>query len=157
MVKKTRLEVYWEIEEIMKEPHKIILPSNIIYNIRKSDGKKSNFTVNMNSYRQHGACFFVMNKVKQLFHEQVKEQIEKLPQLQYPIRCKYTVYTKTKRLFDVNNVCAVADKYFMDALVEFGKLPDDNYEYYLGFAECSFGGISKDNPRIEVEIYENCK
>lgn len=161
MQQKSRLELYYELEEIMereeknKASYKLILPYTIIYNIRKSDGKKSTFTVNMNSYRQHGTCFFIMNKVKQLFHEHMKEQIDKIPELKTPIRCKYTVYKKDKRAFDINNVCAVADKFFMDALIEYGKLKDDNYEFYYGFSETKFGGIDKDNQRIEVEIYEN--
>ena len=135
--------------------YKIILPSEIVYGFSKKKNKENKFTINLNSYRQHGTCFFIMNKVKQIFHEQVKEQIDKLPILKTPIKCSYIVYRNSKRAFDVNNVCAVADKYFMDALVEYGKLEDDNYNFYLGFKETRFGGIDKENPRIEVEIYED--
>jgi len=138
-----------------KASYKLTLPLNIVYSVRKSDGKQNKFSVNLNDYRAKGACFFIINKVKQMFHESVKEQIDILPNLQYPIRCNYTVYKKDKRKFDVNNVCAVADKFFMDALVEYKKLPDDDYEYYLGFGQTNFGGIDKENPRIEVEIFEN--
>lgn len=134
--------------------YKVILPIEIIYGFNKKKNKDSKFTINLNTYRQYGSCFFIMNKVKQLFHEQVKEQIDNLPILKTPIRCNYTVYKRDARAFDVNNVCAIADKFFMDALTEYKKLEDDNYKFYLGFGECNFGGIDKENPRVEVEIVE---
>lgn len=140
----------------MKE-YKIILPVDIVYGYSKKKEKENKFTINLNSYRQHGSCFFIMNKVKQLFHEQIKEQIEALPKLKTPIRCKYIVYKKDKRKFDVNNICTIADKFALDCLTEAGKIPDDNYEYYLGFGECSFGGIDSENPRIEMIITEDAR
>lgn len=142
------------MEKEEKHTYKIILPNEIIYGHSVKKNKDNKFTINLNSYRQHGGCFFIMNKVKQMFHEAVREQIEKLPELKYPIRCNYTVYRKDKRKFDVNNICAIADKFFMDAITEYKKLPDDNCDYYLGFGQCDFGGIDKENPRIEVEIIE---
>ena len=137
--------------------HKLILPNEIIYGHSIKKNKDNKFTINLNSYRQNGACFFIMNKVKQMFHDAVKEQILSLPELKTPIRCNYTVFRKDKRKFDVNNVCSIADKFFMDALTEFGRIPDDNCEYYLGFGKCNFGGIDKDFPRIEVEIIEDAE
>jgi hypothetical protein len=137
--------------------HIIRLPLSVVYSVRKSDGKERSFSINLNDYRQKGTKFFILNTAKQKFHEMVKEQIEKLPVLQYPIRCRYTVFKKDCRAFDVNNVCAIADKFFMDALVEYGKLPDDNYKYYLGFDKTSYGGVDKCFPCVEVEILENVK
>ena len=142
------------MEKENKKSYKLILPISITYGHSVKKNKDNKFTINLNSYRQHGGCFFVMNKVKQIFHEQLKEQIDKLPKLNPPIRCNYTVYKKDKRVFDVNNICAIADKFAMDALTEYGKLEDDNYNFYLGFGKCSFGGIDKENQRIEMEIVE---
>lgn len=135
--------------------HVIILPLSVVYSKRKSDGFERSFSINLNDYRQKGSKFFILNTAKQVFHLAVKEQIDKLPKLQYPIRCSYTVFKRDKRDFDVNNVCSIADKFFMDALVEYGKLPDDNYNYYFGFGKTGYGGIDKLNPRVEVTIHEN--
>lgn len=137
--------------------HIITMPLDIVYSVCKRDGKENKFSINMNDYRQKGSKFFILNKAKQNYHLALKEQISKLPNLQYPIRCAYRVYKSSTREFDVNNVCSIADKFFMDALVEYGKLPDDNYKYYKGFDKTSFGGIDRQNPRIEVTILENVK
>jgi len=137
--------------------HKLILPLNLVYGFNKKKQEDRVFSINLNDYRNKGTCFFIMNKVKQIYHELVKPQIDKLPNLQYPIRCDYIVFKKDKRAFDVNNVCAIADKFLMDAIVEYGKLPDDNYNYYKGFGKVGFGGVDKENPRIEVIIHENVK
>ena len=136
---------------------KVILPLNIVYGYNKKDQKDRVFSINLNDYRNKGTCFFIMNKVKQMYHEAMKAQIDKLPKLKPPIRCDYIVYKRDKRAFDVNNVCSVADKFLMDAIVEYGKLEDDNYNYYLGFGKTSFGGVDKENPRIEVIIHEEVK
>jgi hypothetical protein len=65
----------------------------------------------------------------------------------------YRVYAGSKRSFDLGNICSVHEKFFEDAFVELGKLPDDNINYiplviYLG---C---GIDKDNPRVEIDVME---
>jgi len=136
-----------------KRSFKLTLPLSVIYNTTKA-GKEYKFLINLNDYRAKGTKFFILNKAKQVFHELVGKQIEELPTLTPPIRCNYTVFRKDRRDYDVNNVCSIADKFFMDALVERGKIPDDNQRYYLGFGETNHGGVDKENPRIEVEIKE---
>jgi len=69
------------------------------------------------------------------------------------VLCLYRVYAGSKRSFDLGNICSVHEKFFEDAFVELGKLPDDNINYiplviYLG---C---GIDKDNPRVEIDVME---
>jgi len=63
------------------------------------------------------------------------------------------MYPQTKRLFDVGNVGSVVEKFFLDALVEFGKLEDDNY-LFCPEVIYQFGSVDKLNPRIEVHINE---
>jgi hypothetical protein len=48
---------------------------------------------------------------------------------------------------------AIQRKFFEDALVELGYLTDDNYLHVLGASD-DFGGVEKDNPRIEITITE---
>lgn len=79
-------------------------------------------------------------------------QILALPVLSR-ITITYTVFPKTKRLCDVSNVCTVHDKFFCDALVELGRLPDDNYTFIPGI-KYLFGEVDKVNPRVEIMIKE---
>lgn len=52
---------------------------------------------------------------------------------------------------DVSNVCSVVDKFFCDALVEEGRIPDDNYDH-IPEIKYIFGEVDKTNPRVDVEI-----
>ena len=63
----------------------------------------------------------------------------------------YTIYPKNKRLFDLANVHSVVAKFFEDALVESGAIPEDNYNHVVS-GSYSFGEISKENPRCECEV-----
>lgn len=110
--------------------------------------KKKNFYLNLNTYRN--AYFHQLNAAKILFKEIVTSRIKHLS-VHQNIRLTYIVYPKTKRKFDVANVCSVVDKFFSDALVECGKLPDDNYEN-LPEVIYKFGHINKENPRVDIHI-----
>ena len=112
--------------------------------------KKRLFALNLNIYRN--SHFQVLNAAKIQFKEIVRPIVETIPQLN---RCViyYEVFPDTKRKFDVNNVCSVVDKFLCDALTEFGILPDDNYQH-LPTIISSFGAIDKDDPRVDVTIYE---
>jgi hypothetical protein len=78
--------------------------------------------------------------------------IELLPELK-KIELTYTVFPKTRRLCDVSNVCSVHSKFFLDALVELGKIPDDNYKY-VPREIFQIGEVDPDNPRVEITIKE---
>ena len=112
--------------------------------------KEKNFYVNLNIYRN--AHHFTLNSAKIAFKEAIQNQLDKLPFLN-KIKLHYRVFAPSNRKIDTMNVGSIADKFFCDALVEAGKLTDDNYDYllYNGF---EFGGIDKENPRVEVTIEE---
>jgi len=83
----------------------------------------------------------------------VKEDVLKLPFFDKPVRIDYLYFLRDKRLIDVGNINSIVEKYFLDALVELGKLQDDNYNFVVGGGYL-FGGIDRDNPRCEVTITE---
>lgn len=112
-------------------------------------GKKQ-FYINLNHYRN--AHFYQLNSAKIKFKELIYDQLVKLPDLNVIELC-YTVFIPQNREVDTNNIASIADKFFCDALVESGKLTDDNYKY-LTHTSFRFGGVDKVNPRIEVEIKE---
>lgn len=83
----------------------------------------------------------------------MKQQIEKMPKPHPPIQITYTVYKGDKRSCDIGNVCSIHQKFFEDALVELGKLPDDNHNM-IKRSIFEWGGIDKLNPCVEVMIEE---
>ena len=113
----------------------------------KVSGKKK-FILNMNNYRN--AHYFTLNNAKVEFSKLIKDKVKELPKMNR-ISLHYVVYPKDKRLFDVNNVCSVADKFFCDVLQDCGIIENDNYNFlqntYFGFGE-----IDSNNPRITVII-----
>lgn len=123
----------------------VILPYSIP--IGKKDDK---FYVNLNQYRN--AHYHTLNSAKISFKELIYNQVKQLPKL-HIIKLWYRVYPPSKRLIDTNNICSIADKFFCDALVEAGKLEDDNYKFLID-TRFTFGEVDKGNPRVEVEIEE---
>ena len=104
--------------------------------------------LNLNQYRN--AHFFKLNNSKASYKAIMKKQIEQLPAFN-KVSITYTVFFGSKRKTDISNVCSIVDKYFCDALVELGKLPDDNYDY-IQEVIYRYGGIDKDNPRVEITL-----
>lgn len=111
--------------------------------------KKKKFSINLNAYRN--AHFYTLSSAKRFFTDLVQNQIESLPRYT-EVELTYRVYPSSKRSMDIMNVCTVADKFFCDALVEAGKLEDDNYNHVTKVTGL-FGQIDNKNPRIEVDIY----
>lgn len=109
---------------------------------------RKNYALNLNIYRN--AHYQTLNKMKVEFSKVIEPELMKLPSFK-SVDLTYTLYPKTKRLCDIANVCSIVDKFFCDALVNVGKLPDDNYEYLKNITY-SFGSIDKDNPRVTVKI-----
>lgn len=109
---------------------------------------RKNYALNLNIYRN--AHYQTLNKMKVEFSKVIEPELMKLPSFK-SIDLTYTLYPKTKRLCDIANVCSIVDKFFCDALVNIGKLPDDNYEYLKNITY-TFGSIDKDNPRVTVKI-----
>ncbi|QIG70530.1 RusA-like Holliday junction resolvase [Rhizobium phage RHph_N38] len=87
-------------------------------------------------------------KVK--FKDHIWEQLAFLPTMG-GVKLIYTLFMGTNREADLSNICVIVDKFFCDALVEAGKLPDDNVNY-LQSIDYRFGGVDKNNPRVEITL-----
>lgn len=112
--------------------------------------KFKGFILNLNQYRN--AHFRLLNDSKICYKKCLTAQIEKARPFSKAI-CIYTVYPGSKRRFDLGNVCSIHQKYFEDALVELGKLPDDNNKY-IPMVVYVMGDIDKDNPRMEIDVLD---
>lgn len=112
--------------------------------------KLKGWVLNLNQYRN--TYFRTLNTVKINYKLAMEKQIKEGPSYKR-VACIYTVYPPTKRSFDIGNVCCIHQKFFEDALVEYGKLPDDSY-HYIPTVVYQFGEVDSNHPRVEVEIIE---
>jgi Holliday junction resolvase RusA-like endonuclease len=113
--------------------------------------KKKTHYLNLNGYRNWQ--FQLNNQLKKLFKITVAKDIRQLQPIEGKCKISYTIYYPTKRAFDIDNIGSVITKFTNDALVEFGILVDDNYNYVTELV-FKFGGVDKDNPRCDVELEE---
>jgi len=79
-------------------------------------------------------------------------QIVKLPKLSR-ITMDYVLYPKTKRKMDLGNILSIHQKFLEDALVELGKIHDDDYKHIIA-SRFRFGHVDPENPHVEVLIKE---
>ena len=88
-------------------------------------------------------------------HKQVIAAIKehKLPKVKsYPITLEITWYEKDRRR-DIDNI-SYAVKFINDSLVEAKIIKDDSQQYVKSII--NHIEVDRQNPRIEVEIIENC-
>lgn len=110
--------------------------------------KAKNYILNLNVYRN--THYQTLNQMKVKYKQLVRSQIEQLPEFD-KVRIAYRLYPATKRLCDIENITSVHAKFFCDALVELGKIPDDNYLHVVE-TRSLFGHVDKDNPRVTIYI-----
>ena len=127
---------------------KLTLPLRIKVSSRKY------FILNLNNYRN--THYRVLHVAKKEYAKEVRKILnDKYKDLHFkkPVQVTFTLWEPDKRRRDLSNALSVADKFFLDVLVEYGILKDDNVccvpeVHYL------YGGIDRKNPRIEVIMKE---
>lgn len=110
--------------------------------------KKDRFYLNLNAYRN--THFFKLNKAKELYEDLVEKMLVELPKM-LKVELTFKLFLGSARSADLSNICSIVDKFFCDALVNSGKIPDDNYDV-ISSVNYQFGGVDKTNPRVEVCI-----
>jgi len=122
----------------------------IVSPLRVAQSKSKDFILNMNVYRNNH--YRTLNNTKKEYESVMENQIQfKIPKPMKRVSVTYVVYPQTRRKFDLMNVVSIHSKYFLDTLVKLGKLPDDSYDYVIK-ESTAFGGVDKDNPRVEIII-----
>jgi hypothetical protein len=108
--------------------------------IRTSSKKVT--ALNLNIYRN--LHFRSLSSLKNKFQEHGKKLLKNsnIPKLGR-IRLEYKVFAKTKKEFDVANICSIVDKFFSDTLVHAGIIEDDNWKF-LDSVSFGFGGFASD-------------
>jgi hypothetical protein len=137
---------------------KIILPLTVTLP-RKTKADKV-FALNLNVYRN--SHHFILNAAKVAWKGIVEWEVIRLgtmdppPQVGLippPYHFTYTVYPGSNRKFDLANVLPIVQKFTDDALIEMGVIPDDSYKI-IPVIDYRFGGVDRENPRVELEINE---
>jgi len=103
----------------------------------------------VNWYRN--AHYQTSNAAKINFKKLIQDQLNKFDKIETPIKIKYTYYAKANNGPDLDNFVGTVKKFFQDALVESGLIEDDNVNFIISNSE-SYGGIDRNNPRVEAEI-----
>jgi len=127
----------------------ISLTLPIYYTQHFKTKKDKTFLVNLNWYRN--AMFHQQNKVKQHYHDLIKQQLENKSE---PIAKKFAVsinlYHKNNQS-DPSNICPMMEKFTLDALQELNLIVNDNSKYHCS---TSWFSVKQDklNPRVEITI-----
>jgi len=112
--------------------------------------KKKKFILNLNVYRNTNR--FALGNAKIKYTEVMKDQISTLPILER-LELVYVLFPKTRRLTDISNVTCIHDKFFCDALIKYGRLPDDDYRY-IKDVHYRMGKVDPNNPRVDVYLLD---
>ena len=123
--------------------HSLELPYFITINNNKH-------ACNLNKYKS--LHYRVTNAMKKEFKEIITDAVIDLPVMER-VKIHYIIHYENKRLFDIDNIISIVSKYAQDALVELGRLEDDNYKYIVQITG-TVGEINKQNPHIEMRIKE---
>lgn len=107
-------------------------------------------SLNLNIYRN--LHFYSLNHQKKAFQDFVKPLLFGLPSME-AVMLHYEVNPKGGSRLDTMNVGSVVDKFFSDALVHNGIIPDDDYKHVVKNT-FSFGYLCPKNPHVLVTITE---
>jgi len=126
--------------------HLVISP--LFVSIPRKTKKDKTYRLNLNYYRNWN--YAISNIIKQKYKEEMEDVIKVLPCLG-KVSLKFVLHKASNRRIDRANVLCIIEKFFCDALVEYGKLGDDNDEYIVSTTYLT-GGVDKRNPRVEIFI-----
>jgi Holliday junction resolvase RusA-like endonuclease len=108
------------------------------------------YILNLNYYRNWQG--HESNNIKIAYKDLLKSTLENL-KFPYRITIDFQLWKGTARRTDRANVLSIHEKFFCDALTEFGCIPDDNDNYIVS-QRYSTGGIDRENPRVDITITE---
>lgn len=121
--------------------YKFTLP---IYGVAKD-------AISLGWYRN--AHYHTNNAAKKKFKRLIQSQLDKFDPIEGKVKIKYIYFARYDNGPDLDNFVGVVKKYFQDALVESGLLADDNVNVIIANSE-SYGGLDRENPRVEAEIIQ---
>jgi hypothetical protein len=127
----------------------LVISPTVVVLPRKTKADRK-IALNLNTYRN--LHFQVNNQVKELYCDALQCSLRGLT-LKVPITLHYTYFKASNRKSDRSNVLSIVEKFFLDALVHYGCIPDDD-DSNITSSHYYSGGVSKLNPRVEITINE---
>lgn len=106
--------------------------------------------LNLNIYRN--LYYMTNNQAKEIYNEKMAPILRGRKFIN-PITITFSLFKKTQRKTDRSNILSIVEKFFCDALVAHGCIPDDNDDH-IKATHYFTGGVDKINPRVEIEINE---
>ena len=126
-----------------------IITMPLFLQIGKS-AKCKKYHINLNNYRNW--VFNCSNSLKILYKEIAVEALENAPTIKAEkVAIEYTLYRGDKKTFDLMNILSIHDKFFCDALVWLGCIPDDNIHNIDSFS-FKYGGYEKNKGRVQIKV-----
>lgn len=107
-------------------------------------------SLNLNDYRNWH--YVVSNQVKTLYTEQMSAKLAGL-KFEKKINITFGLWKSSRRVIDSSNFTHIVEKFFCDALVAHGCIPNDD-DQYIGDKVHRTLGIDAVNPRVEITITE---
>lgn len=119
--------------------------------MRFRTSRKKVTALNLNVYRN--LHYRSLTALKHKFQDHAKKLLrdQGVPPLGR-IRLRYQIFARTKREFDVANICSIVDKFFSDSLQHAGIIEDDNWKF-LDDVSFGFGGFTAEE-HVLVTITE---
>lgn len=106
--------------------------------------------LNLNVYRN--LHYISNNQAKEIYCEMMREQM-KGKKFENKIEITFTLFKGRNGRVDRSNILSIVEKFFCDALVHNGCLPDDNDDFILA-THYKSGGYDKNNGRVEIGVAE---
>jgi hypothetical protein len=110
--------------------------------------KDKKVLLNLNVYRN--LHYISNNQAKEVYKNIMFPQL-KGKKFDTPIDLQFELFKARNAKIDRSNVLSVVEKFFCDALVACGCIPDDNDEY-IRSSYYRTAGVDKENPRVEIWI-----
>ena len=90
---------------------------------------KYKIALNLNRYRN--LHYQLNNKTKQMYNLLLHDQLIDI-KIERPVRLELELYRKGRRIVDSSNTYCIVEKFFCDAMVKYGCIPDDNDNFIFG-------------------------
>lgn len=97
---------------------------------------------------RHGRSFLIPSSNYTLWQQEQSYRLKKIPKPIENAEIEITIFAPDKRTADLTNKA----ESIMDLLVDNQILKDDSW-FVIGKLTLIFGGVDKENPRAEIEIY----
>lgn len=128
----------------------VSMPLYVDIPYKKLKKKPKRYYFNLNQYRNWHP--HVNNDLKKRYKEIAQEFLQEL-KFDNKIELLFVLWKKDKRQIDRANPLCIHEKFFCDALTEFGCIPDDNDDF-IEESRYRTGGIDRANPRVDIIIKE---